>query len=224
MVQPERPDAGYNSIMIAERLLHAVTVSVALLALWIVPSHANAAENAAPCVPSSIALQSEVSKNGYRIQPGDHLEIYVRQEQSLQRQALVLPDGTISLPLLGIVPVFNKTVQGVETDICKNLLNRNLIQDPNVAVSVQQLGANVFYVIGKVSRPGEFELRHDMDVIKGLAVAGGLATFASEGGIRILRRSSTGDQEFKFDYGKFMDGRDREANILLQPGDTIIVP
>ena len=210
--------------MMLERLMHAAALSVALVMACAIQPHARAAESASPCVPANVALRSEVSKNGYRIQPGDQLQIFVRQEESLQRQALVLPDGTISLPLLGIVPVFNKTVQDVESDICGDLQKLNFIQDPNVTVAVQQLGNNIFYVIGKVARPGEFELRHDMDVIKGLAVAGGLATFASEGGIRILRRNTDGPKEFRFDYGKFMDGKDRESNILLQPGDTIIVP
>jgi polysaccharide export outer membrane protein len=176
------------------------------------------------CVPSNVALKSDVEKNGYRIQPGDHLEIFVRQDPSLQRQVLVLPDGTISLPLLGIVPVLDKTVAGVETSVCRALVDRNLIEDPNVTVSVQQLGANVFYIIGKVARPGQFELSHDMDVIKGLAVAGGLATFAKEGQIRILRRVGNASKEYKFDYGKFMNGHDRDANILLRPGDVIVVP
>jgi polysaccharide biosynthesis/export protein len=216
--------------MNAERLLHIV--ASAAIAAWIgagpMPAHAaesraNSAEIAS-CVQTGVALQAEVAKNGYRIQPGDHLEVFVRQEQSLQRQVLVLPDGTISLPLLGIVPVFNKTVQDIETLVCRNLVSRNLIQDPNVTISVQNLGANLVYIIGKVARPGEFELRYDMDVIKAIAVAGGLATFAKEGDIKILRRTPDGPREFKFDYGKFMDGHDRDANILLQPGDTIVVP
>jgi polysaccharide export outer membrane protein len=176
------------------------------------------------CVQKNIALQSEIDKNGYRIQPGDQLEVFVRQETSLQRHVLVLPDGNISLPLLGIVPVLNKTVQDVETSVCQNLITRNLIQDPNVTVSVEQLGGNIFYVIGKVARPGVFDLRHDMDVIRGLAAAGGLATFAKEGEIRILRRQAGGSTEFKFDYGRFMGGRDQESNILLRPGDVIVVP
>jgi len=208
-----------------ERLLYILALSIAFLSSGSILSASRAAESSSTaCVPTSVALQSEIAKNGYRIQPGDHLEVFVRQDQSLQRQVLVLPDGTISLPLLGIVPVFNKTVQDVETSLCQNLRKRNLIQDPNVTISVQQLGSNLFYVIGKVAHPGEFELRHDMDVIKGLAVAGGLATFAKEGAIRILRRDADGPKEFRFDYGKFMDGHDREANILLRPGDTIIVP
>ena len=208
-----------------ERLSHILALSALVLLSGFIPSLSHAAETAATtCAPANVALQSEIAKNGYRIQPGDHLEIFVRQDQSLQRQVLVLPDGTISLPLLGIVPVFDKTVQTVEIEICQNLQKRNLIQDPNVTISVQGLGSNLFYVIGKVAHPGEFELRHDMDVIKGLAVAGGLATFAKEGAIRILRRSGDGPKEFRFDYGKFMDGHDREANILLRPGDTIIVP
>ena len=216
--------------MKAERISHLVAVVAVMV--WAAASSfsSSAAESSgasseiSSCVQTSIALQAEITKNGYRIQPGDQLEVFVRQEQSLQRQVLVLPDGTISLPLLGIVPVFDKTVQDVETSICRNLVTRNLIQDPNVTVSVQRLGANLFYVIGKVARPGEFELRYDTDVVKALAVAGGLATFAKEGDIKVLRRTPDGPKEFKFDYGKFLDGRDQEANILLQSGDTIVVP
>jgi polysaccharide export outer membrane protein len=176
------------------------------------------------CVAQDVARKSDIEKNGYRIQPGDHLEVFVRQDPSLQRQVLVLPDGTISLPLLGIVAVLDKSVEDVESTICQSLVARNLIEDPNVTVSVQQLGANLFYVIGKVARPGSFELTHNLDVIKGLAVAGGLATFAKEGEIRILRRVGNSSKEYRFDYGKFMNGHDRETNILLRPGDVIVVP
>jgi polysaccharide biosynthesis/export protein len=216
--------------MKARRLLHLLTLTAGITCLGLgaasTPTLAAASQPSATstCAPNNVALQSEVDKNGYRIQPGDRLEIFVRQETSMQRHVMVLPDGTISLPLLGIVPVFNKTVQDVELSICQNLVSRNLIQDPNVTVSVEQLGGNIFYVIGKVARPGLFDLRHDMDVIRGLAVAGGLATFAKEGEIRILRRETGGSKEFKFDYGKFMSGHDRETNILLRPGDVIVVP
>ncbi len=211
--------------MNASRFLPVIAALVCLATASGIPK-AGAAESgaASTCTAKNAALQSEVNKHGYRIQPGDSLEIYVRQDQSLQRDVLVLPDGTISLPLLGIVPVFDKTVQDVEVSICQNLQKRNLIEDPNVTVSVQKLGSNLFYVIGKVGHPGQFELIHNVDVIKALAMAGGLATFAKGGEIRILRRTADGTKEFKFDYGKFMDGHDPNANIMLQPGDTIIVP
>lgn len=214
--------------MKARRLLCLLTVLVGTVGLSAAPTPTRAAASqssaATTCAPNNVAVQSEVDKNGYRIQPGDQLEVFVRQETSMQRHVLVLPDGTISLPLLGIVPVFNKTVQDVELSICQNLVSRNLIQEPNVTVSIERLGSNIFYVIGKVARPGVFDLRHDMDVIRGLAAAGGLATFAKEGEIRILRREAKDSKEFDFDYGKFMSGHDRESNILLRPGDVIVVP
>ena len=89
----------------------------------------------------------------YKIQPGDVLEVSVWQEENLQKQVLVRPDGGMSFPLAGDMQAAGKSVTEVQKLITERLTK--YIPDPVVTVSTLKLDGNKVYVIGKVARPGE---------------------------------------------------------------------
>jgi polysaccharide export outer membrane protein len=158
----------------------------------------------------------------YRLNPGDVLQISVWNEESLQQQVLVLPDGTISFPLVGIVKVAGRTPEQVQGEL-KQKLSR-LIPDPEINLTVQAVDGNSIFIIGKVNRPGQFPMTSPTDVVQALSLAGGFTTYAKSDSIQILRRSGNKQQIFRFDYTKIADGKALETNILLKSGDTIVVP
>ena len=162
------------------------------------------------------------SSSVYLIQPGDILEISVWNEANLLRQTLVRPDGGLSFPLAGDIQAAGKSVPDLNEIIAERL--RKYIPDPVVTVSIQQLNGNKVYVIGKVTRPGEFVATRYMDVVQALSVAGGMTPFSSVNNIKILRRENGKQIAIPFRYGDVEDGENLEQNILLQSGDIVLVP
>ena len=158
----------------------------------------------------------------YRLNPGDILNISVWDEEALQQEVLVLPDGTISFPLVGIIDVDDKTPLQVQEEL-RDKLSR-LIPDPEVNLTVTQVAGNNFFIIGKVNRPGRFPMNRPTDVVQALSLAGGLTPYASSDSIQILRRSADGQKIIAFDYTKVSEGKALDSNILLRSGDTIVVP
>jgi polysaccharide export outer membrane protein len=165
---------------------------------------------------------AEEYDDSYKIQPGDVLEVSVWKEESLLRQVLVRPDGGLSFPLVGDVQAAGKSVAELQTLMTERLTK--YIPDPVVTVSTQQLNGNKVYVIGKVSRPGEFVANQYMDVVQALSVAGGMTPYASANKIKVLRRENGKLTAIPFRYGDIEKGEDLEQNIILQSGDVVLVP
>jgi polysaccharide biosynthesis/export protein len=159
---------------------------------------------------------------GYLIQPGDVLAVVVWKEEDLKQEVLVRPDGGISFPLAGDIDAAGHTVQEVKQTIVDRI--KEFIPDPVVTVLVQKTEGNAIYVLGKVMRSGAFVMQRPMDVTQALAMAGGLATFADENGISILRRAGGSQSALPFRYGDVQKGKSLDQNIMLQPGDVVVVP
>jgi polysaccharide export outer membrane protein len=159
----------------------------------------------------------------YTVSPGDILSISVWKEPDLQGNAvLVRPDGTFSFPLVGQVDARNKTVADLQQIVTERL--RKYISDPVATVSLDKILGNKVYVIGQVTKPGEFIVNPRVDVMQALSMAGGTTPFASLGSIIILRRTGTTQTAIPFHYTDVIKGRDLTQNIELQSGDVVVVP
>ncbi len=172
-------------------------------------------------VPGTAAAV-EATSGGYLIQPGDVLAVVVWKEEDLKQEVLVRPDGGISFPLAGDIEAAGHTVEAVKQTIVDRI--KEFIPDPVVTVLVQKTEGNAIYVLGKVMRAGAFVMQRPMDVTQALAMAGGLATFADENGISILRRTGGSQSALEFRYGDVQKGKSLDQNIMLQPGDVVVVP
>ncbi|WP_374089769.1 polysaccharide biosynthesis/export family protein [Methylomicrobium lacus] len=161
--------------------------------------------------------------DSYRLNPGDKLEITVWEEEKLKQDVVVLPDGTISFPLVGHVAAAGKTTE----ELAKSLRERltKFIPDSEINVSLIAAEGNVIYVTGQVTKPGKFIMKGPTDVMQALSMAEGLTAFAKKNSIIVLRREADGrTRSFPFEYGDVEDGENIESNILLQSGDTVVVP
>ncbi|MDW3094298.1 MAG: polysaccharide biosynthesis/export family protein [Gammaproteobacteria bacterium] len=158
----------------------------------------------------------------YYLQPGDVLSVSVWKEEDLQQLLLVRPDGGISFPLVGDIQASGNTIEGIRQIITRKL--SKLIPDVQVSVALQELNGNLIYVVGKVNRPGVFPFSKNVDVLQALGMAGGATAFAALNDIKVLRREAGQLKSIKFRYADIEKGRDLQQNIILQSGDTVLVP
>jgi polysaccharide biosynthesis/export protein len=159
----------------------------------------------------------------YTVQSGDLLSISVWKEPDLQGPAvLVRPDGTFSFPLVGQVDARGKNVTELQQIVTQRL--SKYISDPVVTVTVQEIKGNKVYVLGQVTKAGEFIVNPRVDVMQALSMAGGTTPFASVNNIVILRRKGTVQTAIPFHYTDVAKGRDLTQNIQLESGDIVVVP
>jgi polysaccharide export outer membrane protein len=165
---------------------------------------------------------SAFGAEGYLLQPGDVLTVSVWKEADLSSELLVRPDGGISMPLAGEIAAAGHTVEDVRTTIDQRL--RKFMPAPAVTVTVKQTLGNQIFVIGKVNRPGPYPIIRPVDVVQALSLAGGTTPFASVNDIEVLRRHGEQQTIIPFHYTDIEHGRNLQQNILLQSGDTVVVP
>jgi polysaccharide biosynthesis/export protein len=159
----------------------------------------------------------------YRIGPGDVLQITVWNEpQVSQASIIVLPDGKINLPLVGEVTVAGTTLK--ETESRLTALFKPVITDPDVSVSVKESNSQKVFIVGAVRKEGAIKLMTPLTVLQAIAEAGGLSEFAHKKEIYVLRTQEGKQIPLPFDYSAVIRGQKPEQNVLLQSGDTIVVP
>jgi len=158
----------------------------------------------------------------YLIGPGDVLDISVWKDEALTKLVTVLPDGKISFPLIGEVSAGGKTVAQLSQELERKLAR--YVPDINLSVVVARVDSMLIYVIGRVNKPGMFELSANVNVLQALAMAGGLNPFAKRGKIKIFRKQGNQDQVFAFNYDDVTKGENLAQNIQLQRGDIVVVP
>ena len=165
---------------------------------------------------------------GYRIQPGDSLAVTVLEDDTLNRQLLVLPDGRISVPLAGSVTAGGRTVEQVEQTIADRLAS-NFAVRPSVFVSVAAVDENAgtfpIYVMGQVGNPGMVEVEPGTTMLQAIALAGGLDRFAATKRIQLRRTDSSGQQKlYLFNFRAVEQGGAISSMITMREGDVVIVP
>ena len=171
----------------------------------------------APVLPARIPADPPLGT--YVIGIPDLLAVTVWGQPDLSGEVLVRRDGKISIALAGDVAAAGRTPEELAGEIAKGLTK--FVAEPRVNVSVVEMRSQVVSVIGGgVQKSGVLELRSDMRVVDAIAEAGGLTPFAKKRQIRVLR----GEESYPFDYNAFMLGDAPQANFLLAPGDTIVVP
>ena len=160
--------------------------------------------------------------DGYKLQPGDLLQVVVWKETDLQSEVLVRPDGGISFALAGDLQAAGLTTDELRQELEARV--RKLVPGAVVTVAVKAASGNRVFVIGKVNRPGDFALSRPIDVMQAISLAGGVTPFASPDRIRVLHRDGLHQSAIRFRYSEVAKGRNLEQNVLLQSGDTVIVP
>lgn len=161
--------------------------------------------------------------DNYQIGAGDVLQISVWKEPDVAVPSVVVrPDGRITVPLIKEVEVRGLTPHQAEKKIAEGL--SKFITDANVTVVVTSINSKKVYVIGAVRKEGTLPCTYGMSVLQALSEAGGLTDYAKRRKIYIIRTEGGREYRLDFNYDEVVKGERMEQNIVLQPGDTVVIP
>lgn len=182
-----------------------------------------------PSAPAGETLPA-VSLPEYRVNPGDELQISVWREDQLQRAVMVLPDGTISFPLVGRIAAAGQTTREIEQAISQGLVGKYVDGDvPDVTVAVSATSGLQFSVIGKVRSPGSFTPGRYLTLLEAVSLAGGVDEFANLDNVVVVRKSGNGLVVIPVKLSGILRSRSVSTEAvnalpLIRSGDTVIVP
>jgi len=180
---------------------------------------------AAGCARPSAEPPPEVPpglRDTYTIGVPDLLRITVWKNAELSVDVPVRSDGKISVPLLDDVQAEGLTPAELKEVISERL--SEYITAPDVTVIVLEPRSRVATVVGGVARAGIVPLNKETRVMDAIAAMGGFSTWAKRSDIRVLRPGEGGLISYRFDYGAYVAGKEPDSNIVLRPGDTVVVP
>lgn len=200
-------------------------VSVAIMGSWLLAQSSTPAVNAATdgtaTNDTASSSASRGSSNEYVIGADDTLHISVWKEPDLTETLPVRPDGKISMPLLNDVQAAGLTPTQLSTSITEKL--KKYITDPRVTVVVTAMNSRRIFVTGEVNHSGPMALLPHMTMLQALSEAG-FTQFANLKGIYLLRTENGKQSKIPFNYKEVVKGKHPEENIMLRPGDTLVVP
>lgn len=180
------------------------------------------------CLGPDLTPKAYEAPTGFLLGPEDELEITVWGNKDLTRVTAVRPDGLISMPLIGDVQAAGLTADALAQRI-SDRLKQYIASTPAVSVSVKELNSYTVYVLGEVQKPGKFQLKSYITVLQAISMAGGFTEWAKKNRLQVVRASQNGDHRrqevhIPLRYDDLVSGRGEPGNIVLHPGDTVVVP
>ncbi len=158
----------------------------------------------------------------YRIGPGDVLGVMFWRDKELTTDVVVRPDGRITLPVMNEMEVVGLSTEELRTRITERA--RKYVTDPIVSIIVRQIHSRYVFITGKVNKPGPYSLYGPMSVLQLIAMAAGLQEYADKSGIVIVRDDNGKQQRLAFNFDDVVKRGALAQNIMLKPGDTVVVP
>ena len=175
----------------------------------------------APSDQPEILPSPGVEYHGYLISPNDLLGISILGEDDLSIIVRVSENGSISFPLLGIVKATGYTPIQFERKL-ESLLEKDYLINPSVNINIREY--STISVLGQVKKPGTFEIQGRLTVTHAIALAGGLTNISSPNGTKVIRRTNGEKTIIPIRLKDIMGDGDISKDILLKPGDLIVVP
>lgn len=185
-----------------------------------------------PLMPAGAAAQND---DAYRLKPGDVVRVEVLEDNSLNRDALILPDGRITLPLAGSVVAGGRSLEQLQGDVTARL-RPSFAAAPTVFVSLSRLAEPAprrgvaaavitVHVVGEAAKPGPMQLRPGTTLLQAFSAMGGFSRFAATKRVQLRRIGPDGqEQVYVFDYDAMERGAVRGGMTILADGDVIVVP
>ena len=203
------------------KLACVVLLGFVTVAVWAQDdSDANAAKPEKGPVPEAQPPAPSVPVD-YTIGADDTLKISVWKEPEMSVNLPVRPDGKISMPLLDDMQAAGMTPMQLAGSIREKL--KKYIADPRVTVVVTAMNSQRIYLLGEVNHPGPTALLPGMTVLQALSTAG-FTQFANLKAIYLLRTQDGQQTKIPFNYKDAIKGRGTQQNLVLKPGDTLVVP
>ena len=177
-----------------------------------------------PGSPQLLDRVANTVKGTYTIGAEDVLEITVWRNQDLSKVVQVRPDGRVSLPVIRDVTAVGKTPTQLADEITKKL--KSYVQNPVVAISVQEVNSYNVFLLGEVVKPGKYALKSKTTLLQGITMAGGFTPIAARNQVVVFRFGENGNgmELLSASYDDIVLRGGIKQNIELQAGDTIVVP
>lgn len=207
-----------QAVAIAGLLLFLVAAPAQSAAVSPAPAQAETAEND-PAFPKPSA---EVER--YVLGPGDVIQVFVWRNTDLSTTVSVLPDGTVSTPLVDGLVASGKTPVQLARDIETAL--SEYLRSPRVSVLVESTKSTFRQVklVGQLGNPQSMPYEDGMTVMDAVLASGGLTPFAAGNRAKIVRKVDGKEKEIPVKLRNLMEKGDLKQNVALQPGDILIVP
>lgn len=191
------------------------------------PAGGGQAQNVSAAPPGVANSQARVPAEttqppDYVIGTDDVLEIVFWRDPDMSGEVVVRPDGKISLPLVHDIQAAGLTPEQLRSAVEERV--RQYVEVPNATVIVRQINSRKVFITGQVARPGPYALTTPMTVLQLIATAGGLTEYADKKAIFVLRNEAGRAMTFAFNHDDVLRRRNLAQNILLKPGDTVVVP
>jgi polysaccharide export outer membrane protein len=170
-----------------------------------------------PAAPAAVTPPAD-----YVIGAEDVLNIVIWREKDLSAEVVVRPDGMVTLPLMNDVQAAGLTPEQFRQQL--TVAASKFVAEPSVTVIVRAINSRQVYIMGEVRTPGPYPLAGPTTVLQLIAKAGGLTEYADAKDIGVMRTENGRAVRMKFNYRDVSRGRKIEQNVLLRPGDTVIVP
>jgi polysaccharide export outer membrane protein len=171
-----------------------------------------------PVVPAAVSPPPA----DYVIGPDDVLQVLFWREPQNSAEVIVRPDGLISLPMLNDIKAAGLTPEQLRQQVITEA--QKFIIEPEVSVIVKSINSRKVFITGQVAKPGAYPLGGPTTVLELIVTAGGLGEWANEKDISIMRTENGKPVTLKFNYRDVIRGKNLKQNVLLKPGDMIIVP
>jgi polysaccharide export outer membrane protein len=183
--------------------------------------------NGPQLAPASFVSMQEGPGEEYVIGPLDELTIHVWRNDELGAKVQVRPDGRITTPLIADMPAVGKTPTMLAEDIRLQL--SQYIAEPLVTVIVNEFAGTFSQqvrVVGATEKPASLPYRANMTLLDAMIAVGGLSEFASGNRAKLIRfdKSTGAQREYALRLGDLLKKGDSQANVMLTPGDVIIIP
>jgi len=175
----------------------------------------------APLAATKTSGTVSIHDDSYVIEASDTLTVTVWKEPTLSGELLVRPDGKISMPLLGDISAAGMKPMQLASQITAGL--KKFMKDPEVSVVVDKIHEDFVYLLGEVGKKGPVAMPPNMTLLEAISSGGGLTDFANKKKIYILRTTDGKQNRIPVNYKRALNG-DSAFNLVLMPGDTIVVP
>jgi polysaccharide export outer membrane protein len=179
------------------------------------------AASSAPAAPAS-RIAGIPSPRDYVIGPDDVLSVVFWRDKDMSAEVVVRPDGKITLPLINEIDAAGLTPQQLRDRVEKAA--QQFVSDATATVVLKQINSRKVFVTGSVEHPGSYPLNTPTTVLQIIATAGGLKEYADSKHIVVMRNEGKVQASYYFDYKSVTTHKKLQQNILLLPGDTVVVP
>jgi len=153
--------------------------------------------------------------------PGDIFNLEIVGEKDLPTEYQVASDGTVTVPYIHELEVAGLEPQEVAALVRKRLMERKILTDPSVVVTVKEYRSKRVTLLGQVQKPGSFPLAPDMTLLQAISLAGGMTSIAQASRVNLTRKTKNGTRTVVVNVEEIYEGR--APDIPLQAGDSVYV-